>query len=232
LEKRMFFGDSATNKREGKSLQRLGLTVVLALSAFLNLSWLTREAYANVYYAATVKNMLASWHNFFFASFDAGFVSVDKPPLGFWIQAASAYVFGFHRWSLLLPQALAGVLCVALLHSRQSPDGALSSGEIDQPQLQRLDYGILLVIDQAGWHTAKNKLEVPEGIHLELLPSDSPELQPSERLWPLSNEGVANRHFEEIEQLEEALVDRCAALSNQPKLIRYHLRYHWWPNAA
>jgi hypothetical protein len=38
----MFFGDSATNKREGKSLQRLGLTVVLALSAFLKLSWLTR----------------------------------------------------------------------------------------------------------------------------------------------------------------------------------------------
>ena len=79
----MFFGDSATNKREGKSLQRLGLTVVLALSAFLNLSWLPREEYANVYYAATVKNMLASWHNFFLASFDAGFVSVDKPLWGF-----------------------------------------------------------------------------------------------------------------------------------------------------
>ncbi len=113
---RIFLGDSATNKREEKGLHRLGLTVVLALSAFLNLSWLTREEYANVYYAATVKNMLASWHNFFFASFDAGFVSVDKPPLGFWIQAASASLFGFHRWSLLLPQALAGVLCVALLY--------------------------------------------------------------------------------------------------------------------
>jgi 4-amino-4-deoxy-L-arabinose transferase-like glycosyltransferase len=116
LEKRKFFGDSAANKREGKSLQRLGLTVVLALSAFLNLSWLTSEGYANVYYAATVKDMLVSWHNFFFVSFDAGFVSVDKPLLGFWIQAASAYVFGFHGWSLLLPQALAGVLCVALLY--------------------------------------------------------------------------------------------------------------------
>jgi 4-amino-4-deoxy-L-arabinose transferase-like glycosyltransferase len=90
--------------------------VILALSAFFNLCWLTREEYANVYYAATVKNMLLSWHNFFFASFDAGFVSVDKPPLGFWIQAASASVFGFHGWSLLLPQALAGVLCVALLY--------------------------------------------------------------------------------------------------------------------
>jgi 4-amino-4-deoxy-L-arabinose transferase-like glycosyltransferase len=50
--------------------------------------------------------MLVSWHNFFFASYDAGFVSVDKPALGFWIQAASAYLFSFHGWSLLLPQAL------------------------------------------------------------------------------------------------------------------------------
>jgi 4-amino-4-deoxy-L-arabinose transferase-like glycosyltransferase len=60
--------------------------------------------------------MLDSWYNFFFVSYDAGFVSVDKPPLGFWIQATSAYLFGFHGWSLLLPQALAGVLSVALLY--------------------------------------------------------------------------------------------------------------------
>jgi 4-amino-4-deoxy-L-arabinose transferase-like glycosyltransferase len=95
---------------------RLLLSAILALSAFWNLSWLTSEGYVNIYYAATVKNMRASWHNFFFASYDAGFVSVDKPPLGFWIQAASTQLFGFHGWSLLLPQALAGVLCVALLY--------------------------------------------------------------------------------------------------------------------
>ena len=116
----MFFAYSATNKREEKGLHRglhlLLLSAILALSAFLNLSWLTSEEYANVYYAASVKNMLISWHNFFFASYDAGFVSVDKPPLGFWIQAASAHLFGFDGWSLLLPQALAGVLCVALLY--------------------------------------------------------------------------------------------------------------------
>src|SRR5215217_7803233 len=92
------------------------LTAILALSAFLNLSRLTSEGYANLYYAATVKDMLTSWHNFFFASYDAGFVSVDKPPLGFWIQAASAYLLGFHEWSILLPQALAGVLSVSLLY--------------------------------------------------------------------------------------------------------------------
>jgi NAD(P)-dependent dehydrogenase (short-subunit alcohol dehydrogenase family) len=50
----------------------------------------------------------------------------------------------------------------------------------------------------------------------------------SERLWPLSNEGVANRHFEGIEELEEALVERCVALCDQPEFIRYH----WWPEAA
>jgi transposase len=86
-------------------------------------------------------------------------------------------------------------------------------------------------VDRAGWHTAK-KLRVPEGIHLEFLPSHSPELQPSERLWPLSNERVANRYFEQIEDQEEALVDRCVALSDQPELIRSYIRYHWWPNAA
>jgi hypothetical protein len=50
------------------------------------------------------------------------------------------------------------------------------------------DKRLLLVVDQAGWHTGK-EVEVPEGIHLEFLPSGSPELQPAERLWVLTNEG-------------------------------------------
>src|SRR5215217_4201158 len=115
----MFFGDSSSSKREMRGKvpwHLLLLSALLALSACLDLSRLTSEGYGNIYYAATVKDMLDSWHNFFFVSFDAGFVSVDKPPLGLWIQAASAYLFGFHGWSLLLPQALAGILCVALLY--------------------------------------------------------------------------------------------------------------------
>jgi 4-amino-4-deoxy-L-arabinose transferase-like glycosyltransferase len=61
--------------------------------------------------------MLQSWHNFFFNAFDpGGFVTIDKPPLGFWLQVASAKVFGFSGLSLMLPQALAGVLSVAVLY--------------------------------------------------------------------------------------------------------------------
>ena len=60
--------------------------------------------------------MLTSWRNFFFVTFDAGFVSVNKPPLGFWIQAASAKVFGFQGWSISPPQALAGCSVALVYH--------------------------------------------------------------------------------------------------------------------
>jgi transposase len=81
-------------------------------------------------------------------------------------------------------------------------------------------------------HGQEEALRVPEGIHLEFLPSHCPELQPAERLWALSDEAVANRYFGAIEELQEALVDRCVALREQPELIRSYIRYHWWPEAA
>lgn len=93
------------------------------------------------------------------------------------------------------------------------------------------DKHILLVLDQAGWHTS-GEVEVPEGIHLEFLPSGSPELQPAERLWPLTNEALANRLLEEIEEVEEALMERCVELFDQAELIKGLTNYYWWPQAA
>ncbi len=93
------------------------LGAVLLIAAGLDLFRLWRDGDGNLYYAAAVKSMLTGWHPFFFVAFDpAGFISVDKPPLGLWVQTASAKLFGFHGLSLLLPQALAGVLSVALLY--------------------------------------------------------------------------------------------------------------------
>jgi hypothetical protein len=48
----------------------------------------------------------------------------------------------------------------------------------------------------------------------------------------LVNERVANRLFEDLDKLEEALVERCLALSEQPALLRGSTRSHWWPEAA
>lgn len=99
------------------SWHRLTLGAILLLAALLNFWRLDSLGYANSYYAAAVKSMLQSWHNFFFVSLDpGGFVSIDKPPLGFWIQTASAKLFGYSGTSILLPEALAGVASVAVLY--------------------------------------------------------------------------------------------------------------------
>jgi 4-amino-4-deoxy-L-arabinose transferase-like glycosyltransferase len=95
----------------------VGLTAVLAVAAFLDFFRLEQNGYANEYYAGAVRSMLKSWHNFFFVSFDpGGLVSVDKPPLALWLEATSAKIFGYSGWSILLPEALAGVAAVWLLY--------------------------------------------------------------------------------------------------------------------
>jgi 4-amino-4-deoxy-L-arabinose transferase-like glycosyltransferase len=100
------------------SAPAVGLGAVLLLAAALYGYRLDQNGYGNLYYAAAVRSMLQSWHNFFFVAFDpGGFVSVDKPPLGLWVQVASARVFGFSGLSLLLPQAAAGVASVAALYA-------------------------------------------------------------------------------------------------------------------
>src|SRR4051794_16311781 len=90
---------------------------LLALTAVLNLWTLSRNGWANDYYAAAVRSMTSNWHNFFLGSFDAsGVMTVDKPPLALWVQALSARAFGFNSWSILVPQALMGVASVALVY--------------------------------------------------------------------------------------------------------------------
>lgn len=94
------------------------LTGILILSGFLNIWNIWNQGYSNSYYAAAVRSMLANPGVLFFNSFDAGgFVTVDKPPVGLWVQAASAALLGFSGWALVLPQALAGVGSVALVYA-------------------------------------------------------------------------------------------------------------------
>jgi 4-amino-4-deoxy-L-arabinose transferase-like glycosyltransferase len=98
-------------------LEHAGLAVILALSTALEFVRLDRGGYANIYYSAAVKSMLASWHHFFFVTADPnGLITVDKPPLGLWLQGLSAKIFGFSPLSLLIPEAVCGVLAVALIY--------------------------------------------------------------------------------------------------------------------
>lgn len=105
-----------------RGADRVALVVVLVFSTLLECLRLAQNSWGNAYYAAAVKSMLGSLHNFFFVSSDpGGLVSVDKPPLGLWLQTVSAAIFGFHPLSLLLPQAICGVLAVAVVYVIVAP---------------------------------------------------------------------------------------------------------------
>lgn len=94
------------------------LALILLLAGILNIWNIWNQGITNAYYAAAVRSMLENPSWIFFNSFDAaGFVTVDKPPVGLWVQIASAAVFGFSGWALVLPQALAGVGSVALVYA-------------------------------------------------------------------------------------------------------------------
>ena len=100
-----------------RSPRLFALSLIVLLAAALRFANLGALGYANSYYTAGVASMLQSWHNFFFVAAEpGGSVSIDKPPLGLWLQAISAYVFGVNEFAVVLPQIIAGLLSVVLLY--------------------------------------------------------------------------------------------------------------------
>lgn len=98
------------------------LPAIMLLAAFLYGYGIWNDKYVNLYYTSAVGSMLQSWHNFFYASLDsAGSVTVDKPPVVFWIQTLFAWIFGLKGWAVILPQALAGVGSVLLVYLLVKP---------------------------------------------------------------------------------------------------------------
>jgi 4-amino-4-deoxy-L-arabinose transferase-like glycosyltransferase len=107
------------------------LLMIVLLAAFLNGYNIWTDQYANTYYTTAVASMMKNFHNFFFASLDsAGSVTVDKPPLTFWIQTISAFIFGLHGWSVILPQALAGVGSVLIIYFLVKPTFGLGAARL------------------------------------------------------------------------------------------------------
>jgi 4-amino-4-deoxy-L-arabinose transferase-like glycosyltransferase len=119
-------GDSALTRRgrwqfwrspdDQPAWARPALLVVAALAA-LSYGWGIGGDGLETFYGGAVRSMSQNWHDFFFGAFDPwGTVSVDKLPGAFWVQALSVRLFGFHIWSVALPQAAEGVLTVLVLY--------------------------------------------------------------------------------------------------------------------
>ncbi|GAB4538477.1 MAG: glycosyltransferase family 39 protein [Anaerolineales bacterium] len=96
------------------------ILILLALMAFslgLHLYNIQSIGDANAYYTAAVESMLQSPSNFFFVAAEpGGSVTVDKPPLGLWVEAVFAYFLGVSGFSVSLPNIITGVLALPLMY--------------------------------------------------------------------------------------------------------------------
>lgn len=132
------------------------------------------------------------------------------------------YVYGFVRpttgetYWLLLPTVSSAAFNVAL---REFAAG-IGAG---------LDKQVILVLDGAGWHRS-GQVTLPVGVQTCRLPPYSPELQPAERLWRLSNEAIVNRHFATLDELQTVQAERCRQVRQMPAVVKAHTHFHWWPS--
>jgi hypothetical protein len=129
------------------------------------------------------------------------------------------YVYGFvhpasgRNLELILPAANTDWMAAALAEFARWAD----------PAGEKL---LVLLVDNAGWHVAK-RLAVPANVVLHRLPPCTPELQPAEPLWSLVREAVANEGFDELEELEPVLVERCRWLIGHPEIVRGAVGFGW-----
>jgi len=81
-------------------------------------------------------------------------------------------------------------------------------------------YFIVMQVDQAGWHSAKD-LVIPENIRLIPQPAYSPELNPVEHIWDeLREKYFHNRVFSSLDRLIDVLCQGLNALADDAERLR------------
>jgi 4-amino-4-deoxy-L-arabinose transferase-like glycosyltransferase len=94
------------------------LWLLALLAGTLTLWGLTRNGYANTYYAEAAQAASHSWKAWFTNALDtSGTDSLDKGPLPNMLLGLSGRLFGFSSFSVLLPEALCGIASVLVLHN-------------------------------------------------------------------------------------------------------------------
>jgi 4-amino-4-deoxy-L-arabinose transferase-like glycosyltransferase len=96
--------------------RRAALLLIAGLAG-LSYAWALGRDPLEPYYAAAVRSMSMSWHNFIYGAFDpAGTITLDKLPGAFWVQALAVRALGVHTWVIVAPQAIEGAATVLVLY--------------------------------------------------------------------------------------------------------------------
>jgi len=124
---------------------RVGLALLLGVTALAYLWNITVNGTANAFYAAAVWSGSRSWKALLFGSLDPGnVITVDKPPVSQWVMGLSARIFGFGSASELVPQALIGVATVALLYGAGRRPAGRNAGLLAGACLALMPVGALM----------------------------------------------------------------------------------------
>jgi transposase len=130
-----------------------------------------------------------------------------------------SYQYGYLSVAL---NPITGHLITAFL-----PDMSQESYQAFLEHLQgEIAENILLVRDNAPSHMAKT-LTVPPMIELNELPPYSPELNPAERFFEELRPLLANRIFESLEALEDAITEILQRYWENPKIVQRLTAFPW-----
>lgn len=106
-------------------------------------------------------------------------------------------------------------------------NAATMSQFLEQVTHEYPDEEILMVMDGAGWHRAK-QLKIPERMTLLLLPPYSPELNPVEHLWDeIREKFFPNKCFNSLNAVQDTLCQGLHELHNNEKRLQSLCGFPW-----
>lgn len=94
-------------------------------------------------------------------------------------------------------------------------------------------YRVVLCYDGPGWHTSKS-LVLPENIQTLLLPSQWPELNPTEHIWDYTREQkkFTNYTFETLHAVEDQLEKSLRELNDEKDVMKSICYFDWLKNLS
>jgi len=86
---------------------------------------------------------------------------------------------------------------------------------------------VILILDQAGWHGAK-ELKVPPNISLLPMPPHAPEFNRQENIWQFMRQNwLSNRVFKSFDNIVDDCCYAWNSLVDQPRKIMSIARRDW-----
>jgi len=98
---------------------------------------------------------------------------------------------------------------------------------LQEISLRHLDENIIIFLDGAGWHKAR-ELKIPANIRLSKLPPYSPEFNPAEHLWKeIREKWFENKVFLSLEAVVDTLELALHTLEKENEKVQNLSGFDW-----